>query len=118
MSTSAEEVMSKLETALAEMVRIDSTNPGLAGGPGEGAFAADLAARMERLGMEVDLWDVLPGRPNVVGRLHGRGTADMKCGFAAALTAVESLVESGERLAGDLLVAGVIDEEWESAGDK
>ncbi|HZL63871.1 MAG TPA: M20/M25/M40 family metallo-hydrolase, partial [Thermoleophilia bacterium] len=143
--------MSKLETALAEMVRIDSTNPGLAGGPGEGAFAADLAARMERLGMEVDLWDVLPGRPNVVGRLrgrgggcslmllghldvvgpwgpnafeprvrdghmYGRGTADMKCGFAAALTAVESLVESGERLAGDLLVAGVIDEEWESAG--
>ena len=65
--------MSKLESALAEMVRIDSTNPGLAGGPGEGAFAADLAARMERLGMEVDLWDVLPGRPNVVGRLRGRG---------------------------------------------
>ncbi len=143
--------MSKLETALAEMVRIDSTNPGLAGGPGEGAFAADLAARMERLGMEVDLREVLPGRPNVVGRLrgrgggrslmllghldvvgpwgpdafeplvrdgrmYGRGAADMKCGFAAALAAVESLVESGARLAGDLLVAGVIDEEWESAG--
>jgi acetylornithine deacetylase len=143
--------MSKLESALAEMVRIDSTNPGLAGGPGEGAFAADLAARMERLGMEIDLWDVLPGRPNVVGRLrgrgggrslmflghldvvgpwgpdafeprirdgrvHGRGAADMKCGFAAALAAVESLIESGERLAGDLLIAGVIDEEWESAG--
>ena len=44
--------MSKLESTLAEMVRIDSTNPGLAGGPGEGAFAAHLAARMERLGME------------------------------------------------------------------
>ena len=143
--------MSKLESVLAEMVRIDSTNPGLAGGPGEGVFAADLAARMERLGMEIDLWDVLPGRPNVVGRLrgrgggrslmllghldvvgpwgpgafepqvrdgrmYGRGAADMKCGFAAALATVESLVGSGARLAGDLLVAGVIDEEWESAG--
>jgi acetylornithine deacetylase len=143
--------MSKLESALAEMVRIDSTNPGLAGGPDEAAFAADLAARMERLGMEIDLWEVLPGRPNVVGRLrgrgggrslmflghldvvgpwgpdafeprirdgrvYGRGAADMKCGFAATLAAVESLIESGERLAGDLLIAGVIDEEWESAG--
>jgi formylaminopyrimidine deformylase len=32
-----------------------------------------VAARMEALGMEVDSWDVLPGRPNVVGRLHGIG---------------------------------------------
>ena len=143
--------MSELETLLAEMVRIDSTNPGLAGGPGEAAFAAHLARHLERLGMEVDLWDALPGRPNVVGRLpgtgggrslmllghldvvgpwgpdafepivkdgrmYGRGAADMKCGFAAALLAVEALLESGARLAGDLLVAGVIDEEWESAG--
>ncbi len=48
--------------------------------------------------------------------MYGRGAADMKCGFAAALAAVEALIRSGERLAGDLLVAGVIDEEWESAG--
>ena len=48
--------------------------------------------------------------------MYGRGAADMKCGFAAALAAVEALMQSGERLAGDLLLAGVIDEEWESAG--
>ena len=143
--------MSELEALLAEMVRIDSTNPGLAGGPGEAAFAGHLARHMERLGMETDLWEVLPGRPNIVGRLpgrgggrslmllghldvvgpqgpdafepqirdgrmYGRGAADMKCGFAAALLAVEALVGIGERLTGDLLVAGVIDEEWESAG--
>jgi len=40
----------------------------------------------------------------------------MKCGFAAALVAVEALIADGARPAGDLLVAGVIDEEWESAG--
>lgn len=142
--------MSKLESLLAEMVRIDSTNPDLAGGPGEGAFAGYLARRMERLGMETDLWDVLAGRPNVVGRLpgrgggrslmfvghldvvgpwgpeafeprvrdgrmYGRGAADMKCGFAAALLAVEALM-AGEQPAGDILVAGVIDEEWKCAG--
>jgi acetylornithine deacetylase len=143
--------MPELETLLADMVRIDSTNPDLAGGPGEAAFAAHLARLMERLGMEVDLWDALPGRPNVVGtlrgagegrslmllghldvvgpwgpdaftpevhkgRMYGRGAADMKCGFAAALLAVEGLLATGARPAGDLLVAGVIDEEWESAG--
>ena len=143
--------MSELESLLAGMVRIDSTNPGLASGPGEGAFAAHLARLMRGHGMETDLWEVLPGRANVVGRLpgrgggrslmllghldvvgpwgpdafepevrdgrmYGRGAADMKCGFAAALLAVEALAAGGERLAGDLLVAGVIDEEWESAG--
>ena len=143
--------MLDLETLLAEMVRIDSSNPGLAGGPGEAAFAAYLARQMEALGMQVDVWDVLPGRPNVVGRLpgsgggrslmllghldvvgpwgadafepvvrdgrmHGRGAADMKCGFAAALLAVEDLIAAGEPLAGDVLVAGVVDEEWASAG--
>jgi acetylornithine deacetylase len=143
--------MSELETLLAEMVSIDSTNPDLAGGPGEAAFAAYLARRLESLGLDVDLWDVVPGRPNVVGRLpgsgggrslmllghldvvgpwgpeafapvvrdgrmYGRGAADMKCGFAAALLALEALLASGVRLAGDLLVAGVIDEEWASIG--
>jgi acetylornithine deacetylase len=143
--------MSGLETLLADMVRIDSSNPGLAGGPGEAAFAAHLARLMKQLGMEVDLWDALPGRPNVVGRLpgsgggrslmllghldvvgpwgpeaftpvvregrmYGRGAADMKCGLAAALLAVEALIAAGQRLPGDVLIAGVIDEEWESAG--
>ena len=63
LSRPAEEDMSELETLLAEMVRIDSSNPGLAGGPGEAAFAAHLARLMERLGMEVDLWDVAPRAP-------------------------------------------------------
>lgn len=54
--------------------------------------------------------------PDHVGaRLYGRGTCDMKGGLAASIVAVERLA-AGARLAGDVLVAGVIDEEYLSAG--
>ncbi len=134
---------------LAEMVAADSTNPGLApDGPGEAAVAAIIAARMRAAGLEVDVWDAAPGRPNVVGtlrgtgggrslmlcghtdvvaaapeafvpcvrdgRMHGRGTCDMKAGIAASLYAVERL--ASDPPPGDVLVACVIDEEWQSVG--
>jgi acetylornithine deacetylase len=51
------------------------------------------------------------------GRLYGRGAQDMKGGLAAALLAAAALAE-GPRLAGDLLVAGVADEEYVSAGTR
>ena len=107
---------------LAELVAADSTNPDLEpGGAGEAAVAAIMAARLAAAGLEVDVWEAAPGRPNVVGRLpglgggrslmlcghtdvvgaapgafvpsvrdgrmHGRGTCDMKAGIAAALMA-------------------------------
>jgi acetylornithine deacetylase/succinyl-diaminopimelate desuccinylase-like protein len=135
---------------LAELVAADSTNPTLVpGGAGEGAVGRLLARRLEAAGLEVDMWDAAPGRPNVVGRLagtgggrslmfcghtdvvgaapeaftpvvrggrmHGRGTNDMKGGIAAAVVAAERLA-AGPRPAGDVLVACVIDEEWESVG--
>jgi acetylornithine deacetylase len=56
-------------------------------------------------------------RPHVHGgRLHGRGASDMKGGLAAAIVAAERLAADGVRPRGDVLVAGVIDEEWLSAG--
>jgi acetylornithine deacetylase len=59
---------------LAELVAIDSTNPQLVeGGVGEAEVAAFLADRLARSGFEVDVWDVLPDRPNVVARLPGLG---------------------------------------------
>jgi acetylornithine deacetylase len=59
---------------LAQLVAADSTNPGLEpGGAGEGSVAAIIAARMRAAGLEVDMWDVAPGRPNVVGVLRGTG---------------------------------------------
>lgn len=50
------------------------------------------------------------------GRMHGRGTSDMKGGLAASILAAAELAADPARLRGDLLVAGVVDEEWLSAG--
>ncbi|HUP01186.1 MAG TPA: M20/M25/M40 family metallo-hydrolase, partial [Gemmatimonadota bacterium] len=50
------------------------------------------------------------------GRLYGRGAYDMKGSLAACLTAVGAIVESGDRLAGDVLIAAVADEEYASLG--
>jgi acetylornithine deacetylase len=65
--------------------------------------------------------DVVGGEPSQFeprihgGRMYGRGTNDMKGGIAASVVAVERLA-SGPGLAGDVLVACVIDEEWASRG--
>ena len=132
------------------LVACDSTNPDLnPGGAGEGAVGELIAARLRAAGMEVELVEVRPGRPNVIGRLpgrgggrtlmlcghtdvvsadpdgfeprihdgrlYGRGSVDMKGGLAAAIVAAENLA-SGTPLAGDVLVAAIIDEEWVSLG--
>jgi acetylornithine deacetylase len=134
-----------------QLVAVDSTNPQLvAGGAGDAQVAQIIAARLRAAGLEVSMTEVAPDRPNVVGRLrgrgggrslmlcghtdvvgaeppgftpsvrdgrlYGRGTVDMKGGLAAAVVAVERLAASGSALDGDVLVAGVIDEEWVSAG--
>lgn len=50
------------------------------------------------------------------GRLYGRGAYDMKGSLAACLGAVKTLRDAGTRLAGDLFVAAVADEEAASIG--
>lgn len=50
------------------------------------------------------------------GRMYGRGTYDMKGGLAACLAAAKAIADSGIRLAGDLSVMGVADEEVASLG--
>lgn len=45
------------------------------------------------------------------GAVYGRGTADMKAGMAAAVSALEILAAEGLRLRGDVLIASVVDEE-------
>jgi acetylornithine deacetylase len=61
--------------ALAQvLVSIPSVNPDLeSDGAGEGAIAAFCAELLESWGLDVTLRDAAPGRPNVVGRLHGVG---------------------------------------------
>lgn len=52
------------------------------------------------------------------GRLYGRGAYDMKGALAACLAAVGALRDAGARLAGDLLVSAVADEEHASLGTR
>jgi len=136
---------------LSDLVANNSVNPSLVpGAPGEAAVAEVARAFMAAAGLDVEMQEVLPGRPNVVGvlegrepgptvmlcghldtvgvegmdapfsprmedgRLYGRGSQDMKGGVAAMLGAAALLANNWTR--GKLIVAGVIDEEYESAG--
>ncbi len=50
------------------------------------------------------------------GRLHGRGAYDMKGSMAACMAAAKALRDADVPLRGDLVVAGVADEEFASLG--
>jgi acetylornithine deacetylase/succinyl-diaminopimelate desuccinylase family protein len=68
---------------LRDLVAINSVNPTLVpGAPGEAAVAEAIATEMRRLGLDVSIEAVAPGRPNVVGVLEGRekGRSLMFCG--------------------------------------
>ena len=133
------------------LVRIDSVNPSLVpGAAGEAALAHFVAGFLENRGLDVELRDALPARPNVLariagtgggpsillcchldtvsvegmsepfsgaiedGRLLGRGAQDVKGGLAAMLAGAVVLSKSPPK--GDVIVAGVADEEAYSAG--
>jgi acetylornithine deacetylase len=65
----------------------------------------------------IDYMEIDPLVPVVKeGRMYGRGTDDMKGGLAAILSATKAVVDSGEELQGDLVVAAVCDEEYASIG--
>ncbi len=68
---------------LHDLIAIDSVNPALVpGAAGEAAIARRVADALCALGLRVDVCEVAPGRPNVVGVLEGRapGRALMLCG--------------------------------------
>jgi acetylornithine deacetylase len=66
--------VSEAAALAAELVAIDSVNPELvAGAAGEREVAAFVAGWLERAGLEVEVWEPAPGRPNVVGVARGRG---------------------------------------------
>src|SRR5579871_1610859 len=59
-----------------------------------------------------DGWSRPPFEAKVVdGRIYGRGTCDMKGGIAAAIIAVEALLDAGADLPGAIEVSGTADEE-------
>jgi len=68
---------------LRDLVAIDSVNPSLVpGAAGEAAIAGAIAAHLRKIGLDVEVHDAAPGRPNVVGVLEGRakGRSLMFCG--------------------------------------
>lgn len=65
----------------------------------------------------VDYMTIDPFDPVVKdGKLYGRGSIDMKGGFASSMAAVKAIVDSGEQVKGDVIIAGVCDEEFASIG--
>jgi len=52
------------------------------------------------------------------GRIYGRGSADMKGGIAAIVTAIGEIVESGTKLKGDIIFFGAAGEETDSCGTR
>ncbi len=70
-------------TLLRDLVAIDSVNPSLVpGARGEADVARRIAAELMSIGLSVDVTEVAPGRPNVVGTVQGRapGRSLMFCG--------------------------------------
>lgn len=68
---------------LRTLVAIDSVNPSLMpGAAGEGAIADAIAREMGSIGLDVEVQEVQPGRPNVVGVLEAKapGRTLMLCG--------------------------------------
>ncbi len=80
---------------LCDLIAIDSTNPGLApGAAGEEALVTFLARRLTAAGLEVDVWEPRPGRPNIVATLPGYGRA------ATGGAATAGAVTAGDVLSG------------------
>lgn len=66
--------MDQLTQLLSDLVAIDSTNPDLVpGGAGEAEIARYISDWMEKAGLEVQVIEAAPGRPNVVGIARGQG---------------------------------------------
>jgi acetylornithine deacetylase len=136
-----------------ELVRVDSRNPSLVpGAPGEGAVARALRDVLISWGVDAELLEAAPGRPNVVarvggrggrtlmfnghldvvgidgmvhapfdaaerdGKIYGRGASDMKSGVAAMCAAAVRAADAG--LDGEIVIAAVVDEEFESIGTR
>jgi succinyl-diaminopimelate desuccinylase len=50
------------------------------------------------------------------GKIHGRGSTDMKGGIAAVVTAIRQIIDSKIRLNGDIIFAALAGEETDSCG--
>ena len=68
---------------LRDLIAIDSVNPSLVpGAAGAARVAEAIASHLRRIGLDVEVQEVVPGRPNVIAVLEGRrpGRSLMFCG--------------------------------------
>lgn len=100
-----------------QLVEVEKGRPNVVGvlkGSG-GGKSIMLNGHIDTVG--ADYMTIDPFDPKIEGtKLYGRGSYDMKGGLAASMGAVEDLVESGVELKGDIVLAGVCDEEYASIG--
>jgi acetylornithine deacetylase len=76
-----------------------------------------LSGHMDTVPTRPDPWRDGPFSGTVRrGRLHGRGSWDMKGGLAAQFAVAMALKKAGVRLAGDLLCESAVDEEFAGGG--
>lgn len=74
-----------------------------------------LNGHLDTVGTErMEIPPFLPKYEN--GRVFGRGSIDMKAGLAGILISVETILREKIELKGDLILAFVVDEEYESKG--
>lgn len=115
-------IVAHLESVFAELGLATSRFEGIAGRPSlVGTLPGSGGGRSLMLNAHVDTVDVdamtAPFSGEVLdGRLHGRGSYDMKGGLAASLAAVRAVKAAGVSLRGDVLIAAVADEEFASEG--
>jgi acetylornithine deacetylase/succinyl-diaminopimelate desuccinylase-like protein len=65
---------------LSDLVRIESVTPWLVpGGAGESSMVAYLASYLGNLGIEVEIDEVKPGRPNLIATVRGRQDGPTLC---------------------------------------
>jgi len=79
-------------------------------GPGGGGPVIALAGHLDTVGVAGYDGDPFSGDLRD-GRVHGRGTCDMKGAFACFLEVAEVLNSSGAELNGRMMIAGIADEE-------
>jgi acetylornithine deacetylase len=68
--------------------------------------------------VEVDGYEAPFTSREAGGRIYGRGACDMKAAIACYIEVAEILAAEGVELAGELIIAGVADEEYRQAGAK
>jgi len=77
------------------------------------------ACHLDVVGADEEKWKTPPfGGVERGGRIYGRGSADMKGGITAAVTAIRQIVESGAKLQGDIIFLAAAGEETDSCGTK